>query len=125
LLGSSVLENLKVFFGERWNEVSFAWFMGHTVAVAFIYTWVYNGTRGSLLLVTILHASSNTAGIFLPMANTVSSQNMGAYITYVLFEWAAAAIIVLATGAASLSRTEKKQVLEVPEEKVAVTLQQV
>jgi len=99
-------------FLSNWNAVSFAWFMGHTMAVAFIYTWVYNGTRGSLLLVTLLHASSNTAGIFLPMANTVSSQNMGAYIAYVLFEWVAAAVIVLVTGPARLSRTEEKQIQE-------------
>jgi membrane protease YdiL (CAAX protease family) len=99
-------------FLSNWNAVSFAWFMGHTMAAAFIYTWVYNGTRGSLLLVTLLHASSNTAGIFLPLANTVSSQNMGAYMGYVLFEWTTAVIIVLVTGSARFSRTEEKQVQE-------------
>jgi membrane protease YdiL (CAAX protease family) len=107
-----------------WNAVSFAWFMGHIIAAAFLYTWVYNGTRGSLLLVTLLHASSNTAGVFLPMANTVSSQNMGAYVGYVLFEWVAAVVIVLATGASNLSRTEEKQVQEDSDEKVAVILQE-
>ena len=111
-------------FLSHWNAVSFAWFMAHTMAAAFLYTWVYNGTRGSLLLVTLLHASSNTAGIFLPMANTVSGQNMGAYIGYVLFEWAAAVIIVLATGPARFSRTEEKQIQEVPDEPAAVILQE-
>jgi uncharacterized protein len=99
-------------FLSNWNAVSFAWFMGHTMAAAFIYTWVYNGTKGSLLLVTLLHASSNTAGIFLPLANTVSSQNMGAYIGYVLFEWVAAVVIVMATGPERFSRKEEKQVQE-------------
>ena len=107
-----------------WNAVSFAWFMAHTMAAAFIYTWVYNGTKGSLLLVTILHASSNTAGVFLPIANTVSSQNMGAYIGYVLFEWVAAAVIVLAAGPERLSRTEEKQVQEDPGATAAVILQE-
>ena len=111
-------------FLSDWNAVSFAWFMGHTMAAAFLYTWVYNGTRGSLLLVTLLHASSNTAGVFLPMANTVSSQNMGAYIGYVLFEWAAALVIVLATGASNLSRTEEKQVQEDAGQQGAVILQE-
>jgi membrane protease YdiL (CAAX protease family) len=111
-------------FLSDWNIVSFAWFMGHTMAAAFIYTWVYNGTRGSLLLVTILHASSNTAGIFLPMANTVSSQNMGAYIGYVLIEWVTAVVIVLATGPARFSRTEEKQVQEVSDEAAALILQE-
>jgi len=89
---------------------SFAWFMGHTVAVAFLYTWLYNGTKGSLLMVTLFHASSNTAGIFVPMANTVSGENMGAYIGYVLFEVVAAVIVVVMTGPARLSRTEEKQI---------------
>jgi CAAX protease family protein len=111
-------------FLSNWNAVSFAWFMGHTIAAAFLYTWVYNSTRGSLLLVTLLHASSNTAGIFLPMANTVTSQNMGAYISYVLLEWVAALVIVRATGAANLSRTEDKQIQEVSDEKVPVILQE-
>ncbi|HJS20709.1 MAG TPA: type II CAAX endopeptidase family protein [Anaerolineales bacterium] len=111
-------------FLSHWNAVSFAWFMAHTMAVAFLYTWIYNGTRGSLLLVTILHASSNTAGVFLPIANTVSSQNMGAYIGYVLFEWLAALVIVLATGAANLSRTEEKQIQEEPDGQAEVILQQ-
>lgn len=110
-------------FLSDWNAVSFAWFMAHTMAAAFIYTWVYNGTRGSLLLVTILHASSNTAGVFLPMANTVSNQNMGAYMAYVLLEWVAAVVIVLATGPERLSRTEEKQIQEVPDEPAAVVPQ--
>jgi CAAX protease family protein len=110
-------------FLSNWDAISFAWFMGHTMAVAFLYTWLYNGTKGSLLLVTLLHASSNTAGIFLPMANTVTSQNMGAYIAYVLLEWVAAVVIVLATGAAKLSRTEEKQIQEDSDEQVAVILQ--
>ena len=96
----------------HWNTVSFAWFMIHTMAYAVILTWLYNNSKGSLLLVTISHASSNTAGVFMPMANTVSSENMGAYIIFVLLEVIAAVIIVLATGAEQLSRTEPKQVQE-------------
>jgi membrane protease YdiL (CAAX protease family) len=111
-------------FVTHWSADSFAWFMGHTMAAAFLYTWVYNGTRGSLLLVTIMHASSNTAGIFMPMANTVSGQNMGAYIMYVLFEWVAAVVIVLATGSARLSRTEEKQMQEDSDEPAALILQE-
>ena len=36
----------------------------------------FNNTKGRLLLATICRASSNTVGIFLPMANTVSSEKM-------------------------------------------------
>jgi len=96
----------------HWNTVSFAWFMLHIMAFAVTLTWLYNGTRGSLLLVTIMHASSNTVGIFFPMADTVSSENMGAYIGYILCEVLAALIVIVITGPENLSRTESRQIQE-------------
>jgi membrane protease YdiL (CAAX protease family) len=99
-------------FLSHWNAVSFAWFMVHTLAASVLYTWMYNGTKGSLLLVTLFHASTNTAGLFMPLANTVSSENMGSYMIYVLLEVLAALVVVLATGPERLSRTQEKQVQE-------------
>jgi len=99
-------------FLTHWNTISFAWFMVHTVAASVLYTWLYNGTKGSLLLVTLFHAASNTAGVFFPMANTVSSGNMGAYIFFVLLEVLAAIVIVVIAGPVQLSRTEPMQVQE-------------
>lgn len=93
----------------NWNAVSFAWFMAHTMAAAVLYTWLYNGTRGSLLLVTLFHAASNTTGLFMPMANTVSNGNMGAYILYILLEVLAAGAIIMITGSKRLSRAEPIQ----------------
>jgi len=99
-------------FLPHWNPVQFALFMVHAMAFAITLAWVYNNTRGSLLLVAIMHAASNTAGIFFPMADTVSSENMGAYIGYILFEVAVAIVVVFAAGAERLSRTEEKQIQE-------------
>lgn len=99
-------------FLTHWNTISFAWFMVHTVAASVLYTWLYNGTKGSLLLVTLFHATSNTAGIFFPMANTVSSGNMGAYILFVLLEVLTAIVIAVIAGPVRLSRTESMQVQE-------------
>ena len=99
-------------FLSHWNTVSFVWFMVHTMAISVVYTWLYNSTKGSLLLVTLFHAATNATGVFMPMANTVSSGNMGAYIMYILLEMAAAIIIVNATGPKRLSRTESMQVLK-------------
>ncbi|HEX2696756.1 MAG TPA: CPBP family intramembrane glutamic endopeptidase [Anaerolineales bacterium] len=97
-------------FLTHWDTVSFAWFMLHTLAAAVLYTWLYNGTKGSLMLTALFHAASNTTGVFMPMANTVSSTGMGAYIAYVLLEVAAAIIIVIVMGPQRLSRTEAMQV---------------
>lgn len=99
-------------FLTHWNTISFAWFMVHILAFSVTLTWLYNGTKGSLLMVAIMHASSNTAGIFFPMASTASSENMGTYIGYVLFEVLAALIVVIATGTGRLSHTEEKQTQE-------------
>lgn len=93
----------------HWNAVSFAWFMVHAMAYAVILTWLYNNTKGSLLLVAISHASSNTAGLFMPMANTVSGENMSAYIIFVLLQVITAVMIIIVTGPERFSRTEPVQ----------------
>src|SRR5438874_8834604 len=91
-------------FLSHFNATAFTWFMIHVMAFAVILTWIYNGTKGSLLLVVICHAASNTVGIFLPVANTTTGENMGAYITIALFEVAAAIIITIIAGPGRLSR---------------------
>lgn len=63
-------------------------------------------------MVVFCHAASNTVGMFLPVANTVSSENLGAYITIVLLEAAAAVVVTVTAGPTRLSRTEPMQVQE-------------
>jgi membrane protease YdiL (CAAX protease family) len=99
-------------FLTHWDTVSFAWFMAHMLVSSVVYTWLYNGTKGSLLLVTLFHAASNATGLFMPSANTISNENLSAYIIFVLLEAAAAIIIVIATGPERLSRTGSMQVQE-------------
>ncbi|HNS62744.1 MAG TPA: hypothetical protein PKK96_17235, partial [Anaerolineales bacterium] len=71
---------------------------------------LYNNTKGSLLIVAVCHAISNTVGVFMPLGNTSSSENMGSYIFYVLFEVLAAIVVTVVAGSARLSRTEEKQI---------------
>jgi membrane protease YdiL (CAAX protease family) len=92
------------------GERSFLWFTVAHLALAILYTWLYNNTRGSLLLVALFHATQNTAGMFLPVHFAVSGgivQNM-VIVLYII----AAVIVVLVAGAARLSLTEEKQVRE-------------
>lgn len=96
-------------FLSHFDVTAFVWFMLHTMAFAVILTWLYNSTKGSLFLVSICHAASNTVGIFLPVANTTSGENIGAYITVVLLEIAAAVVVTVISGPARLSRTEQMQ----------------
>lgn len=92
------------------NDSSFALFMLKELADAILYTWLFNNTKGSLLLVTLFHASGNTAGVFLPVANTVTGNNMGALVLQVLFEIIVATVVVIRMGPERLSRTQPVQV---------------
>ena len=94
----------------HFNIAAFGWAVLHFLAFAVILTWLYNNTKGSLLIVAVSHAISNTVGVFMPMANTVSSGSMGAYIFYGLFEVLAAVVVTILAGPANFSRTEEKQV---------------
>jgi membrane protease YdiL (CAAX protease family) len=99
-------------FLSHFDMVAFAWFMLHIMSFAIILTWLYNNTKGSLLMVAICHAVSNTTSVFMPMANTASNENIGSYIIYVLLEVVVALIVTVYAGPAQLSLTESKQVQE-------------
>lgn len=90
------------------HDRSFGWFMVAHLALAVLYTWLYNNTRGSLLLVTIFHASGNTAGMFLPESFAVPGGIMP-NLQIVLYIVAAVIITVIA-GSKRLSHTEQRQV---------------
>lgn len=70
-----------------------------TVAHAILFTWVFNNTKGSLLMATLFHAAFNTGWVFLPM------QNLGA--ADLVIYWLAAVLVVILTGPAFLVRGRK------------------
>ncbi|MDI9644994.1 MAG: type II CAAX endopeptidase family protein [Candidatus Verstraetearchaeota archaeon] len=47
------------------NYQNFLWFAIFTLFYSVTYTWLYNSTKGSLLTVTLYHASTNTANTIL------------------------------------------------------------
>jgi membrane protease YdiL (CAAX protease family) len=86
---------------------SFFWFTVFCMAAAVLYTWLYNNSRGSLLLVTLFHATNNTAGVFLPVSFAVTGgliPNLAIMLTII-----AAIVVTVAAGPERLSRTEEKQ----------------
>ena len=93
------------------NNSSFALLMVDTVAKAVILTWLYNNTGGSLLLTTLCHASWNTAGMFLPMANTVTGENLGASIVAAALLIVTVIVITIREGPARLSRGRPMQMV--------------
>jgi uncharacterized protein len=96
----------------HWDTVTFVLFMVGIVARAVLYTCLYNGTQGSLLLTTLFHASGNTGGVFLPVATTATDGNISTTIIQVLLEVIVAIVVTVIAGPARLSRTEPIQVHE-------------
>lgn len=92
--------HLPLFFwvGNPMAEYPFLpWFVG-TVAETFIYTWLYNSTKGSLLLVTVFHVALNTFGV---MFTDVSMTILAAL--YVLI----ALVLLVTFGRTHLSLQER------------------
>jgi uncharacterized protein len=84
---------------------NFPWYvmMVNMAAMSVIYAWIYNSTHGSLLLVTLFHAASNTVAFFLN--TTLSSEAFVLHYQYLtLVIVIAAVVVVLFHGAKSLSR---------------------
>ncbi len=71
-----------------------AWFIS-TVAVSFVYTWLYNSTKGSLLVVTLFHILGNTFGVIIS----------GVSITALAIVYCVAAVLIVAVfGKDNLAR---------------------
>jgi membrane protease YdiL (CAAX protease family) len=79
------------------------------------YTWIFNNTKGSLLLVAILHASEIWLAYWL-MSTGISPDNLDNYWGYGLVLVLTASLIVIMTGPQNLSRKHKRIAYEKHEE---------
>lgn len=79
-----------------------AWFIG-TVAVSFVYTWLYNSARGSLLVVTLFHVLGNAFGVII---SDVSISDVS--ITALAIVYCVVAVLLVAIfGKDNLARRER------------------
>jgi CAAX protease family protein len=74
-----------------YQTVGMFWFTSFSVAAVFIYTFVFNKTKGSLLLVTIMHASQNA------WANLLSDNTVRPFQYTVALMWMIAIALIFAT----------------------------
>ena len=74
-----------------YQTVGLFWFSAFSVALVFIYTYLFNKTKGSLLLVTILHASQNA------WANLLSDNTAGPFTFTVALAWMIAIALIFLT----------------------------
>ena len=81
----------------------FGWFLLDVLAKAVLFTWLYQHTRGSLLLAILFHASINTSAVFLPIMTAVTGESL-AFALSVVIKVLVAALIVVRCGPAHLTR---------------------
>ena len=74
-----------------YQNVGLFWFTAFTVAIVFIYTYIFNKTHGSLLIVTILHASQNA------WANMLSDNTLRPFQFTVALMWMVALALIFLT----------------------------
>jgi membrane protease YdiL (CAAX protease family) len=99
-------------FLPHWDGAVFSFFMVSIVARSVLYTWLFNSTKGSLLMTTLFHASGNTGGVLLPVATTAASGSLTISIIQAVLEVIVAAIVISKAGPERLSQTETKQKLD-------------
>jgi len=109
------LWHLPVFFNPAtsYSNTPFWVFLVFLTPFAILYTWIFNSTGGSVLMVMILHAVTNASSGPLWRATTeysttVSSTNV--YLIQAALLWVGAIVLLLVYGATNLSR-KPKQVL--------------
>jgi len=90
--------------GHPMSEQSFWLSLVDTLAAACIYTWVYNNTEGSLLIVTLYHVAWNTCGAMIVGASD---------LVMTVESWIAVLVLVLWFGGENLAHHPR--VCRIPE----------
>jgi membrane protease YdiL (CAAX protease family) len=80
-------------------------FVGWTIGLSVLFTWLFNQTRGSLLVVILFHTAVNLAA-FLPAA--VGSPGPASLLN-VLLTWLAAALVVIVFGRTTLAHAPHRR----------------
>jgi len=77
------------------------------------FTWVFNNTRGSVLMAAVMHGASNAWGSYID----VYRGYFGGILTFGVVSLLVTITIVLIAGARELSRTNKRNMLELEGER--------
>jgi membrane protease YdiL (CAAX protease family) len=89
-----VLLHLPLFWVKEnpfYQTVGVFWFSAFSVAAVFIYTFIFNKMKGSLLIATLLHASQNA------WANLLSDNSARPFYFTVALIWVIALALILVT----------------------------
>jgi uncharacterized protein len=95
------LLHLPYFFtkGSMFQQMGFITFAAGTLSMTIVFAWLFNNTRGSVFICTLMHAALN---VWAPLLNPMHS-TMPSYVGYIS-NGAIALLLILLFGAARLSR---------------------
>ena len=79
-----------------WNIV---WAVLNTISVTILFTWIFNNTKGSLLLVTLFHVSIEYSKYFFGAIPSGTAD---------IVTWLVAVIVLIFTGVANLSKIRER-----------------
>jgi hypothetical protein len=94
--------------GDFHHQLPLLWFLIQTVSITILHTWVYNTTRGSLLIIPLLHAASNTAFGVLPMLPEAASGSLRPAWLFNILLVMAAGLVVILNGPKTLAKGKPK-----------------
>ena len=99
-----ILFHLPLFFDQEMNMGPFASFAIRAAALTILFTWLYNHTRGSVLLAYIMHAAFNSwTRVFSIDPGNAFQDWMITFVMVIL-----AGIVVVTSGMENLSRTNSR-----------------
>jgi membrane protease YdiL (CAAX protease family) len=87
------------------SGISFPIFLAGTVSTSILFTWIFNGTGGSLLMVSILHSSFNASDVFPPLLPQVTGTTLQLALYLALIT--AVAVILIVFGRLQVRRTPR------------------
>ena len=92
---------LLIYFGDLEANDFAGYFLAvlNFVPVAILYTWIYNNTKGSLLLVTLFHIGQQLSNNLLGVLPTYTDE---------ILIWIAAIVVIIVEGVENLSRRVPK-----------------
>ena len=88
-----------IIYLEGTDVLNMVWAVVNTISVTILFTWVFNNTQGSLLLVTLFHVSIEYTKDFLGVIPGRTDD---------MITWLVAIIVLIAAGANNLSRSGER-----------------
>lgn len=89
--------------GSFQSSVPFIGFILSAIATSIMMTWIFNNSRGSVLLAAIFHGATDASIAFL----NVMTGDLRLFWVFIIVQWIAVALIVLTQGVAHLSRSNE------------------